>query len=115
MCECAGPAAQDGLKLRSFRAETGLLAYTNLPTRFQAFPGIINGGVLSTLFDCHGNWTAAIALMDRKKLPRPPLTLTAQLQVIAHPPAFCTPLVHRSGYSMQQMETFQSCCMDVHA
>ena len=44
-------------------------------------PGIINGGVISALFDCHGNWTAAIALMDKAKLPRPPLTLTAELLV----------------------------------
>ena len=44
-------------------------------------PGIINGGIVSALFDCHGNWTAAIALMDRAKLPRPPLTLTAELLV----------------------------------
>ena len=51
-----------------------------LPVR-QAFPGIINGGVIGALFDCHGNWTAAIALMDRAGLPRPPLTLTSELLV----------------------------------
>jgi hypothetical protein len=51
-----------------------------LPAR-QAFPGIINGGVIGALFDCHGNWTAAIALMDRAGLPRPPLTLTSELLV----------------------------------
>lgn len=44
-------------------------------------PGILNGGVLSTLLDCHGNWTAAIALMDRSCLPKPPLTLTASMLV----------------------------------
>lgn len=43
--------------------------------------GILNGGVLSTLLDCHGNWTAAIALMDRSCLPKPPLTLTASMLV----------------------------------
>ena len=31
----------------------------------QAFPGMINGGIIGTLLDCHGNWTAAIALMDK--------------------------------------------------
>ncbi len=43
--------------------------------------GIVNGGILSTLLDCHGNWTAAIALMDRSCLPKPPLTLTASMLV----------------------------------
>lgn len=59
----------------------GLQATTRLKTKYQAFPGIINGGVISALFDCHGNWTAAIALMDRSGLPRPPLTLTSELLV----------------------------------
>ncbi len=31
--------------------------------------------------DCHGNWTAAVALMDRSLLPKPPLTLTASMLV----------------------------------
>lgn len=44
-------------------------------------PGIINGGIISTLFDCHGNWTAAIALMDLHATPKPPLTLTYELLV----------------------------------
>jgi hypothetical protein len=43
--------------------------------------GILNGGILSTLLDCHGNWTAAISLMDRSCLPKPPLTLTASMLV----------------------------------
>jgi predicted thioesterase len=41
----------------------------------------MNGGIISALFDCHGNWTAAIALMDRGCLPKPPLTLTKELLV----------------------------------
>lgn len=49
--------------------------------RVCAAAGILNGGVLSTLLDCHGNWTAAIALMDRSCLPKPPLTLTASMLV----------------------------------
>ena len=52
--------------------------HTHPPTRPA---GIINGGVVSALFDCHGNWTAAIALMDKAALPKPPLTLTYELLV----------------------------------
>lgn len=47
----------------------------------MAFPGILNGGILSSLLDCHGNWTAAIALMDKACLPKPPLTLTQSMFV----------------------------------
>ena len=37
--------------------------------------------MVSALFDCHGNWTAAIALMDKAALPKPPLTLTYEMLV----------------------------------
>ncbi len=49
--------------------------------------GIVNGGIISTLIDCHGNWTAAVALMDRSCLPAPPLTLTASILVSFKEPA----------------------------
>ena len=73
--------AADGLHLKSYRVPNGLQASVRLPAKYQAFPSIINGGAISALFDCHGNWTAAIALMDRSGLPRPPLTLTSELLV----------------------------------
>jgi acyl dehydratase len=37
--------------------------------------------------DCHGNWTAAVGLMDRSCLPAPPLTLTASILVSFKEPA----------------------------
>lgn len=78
-CWGCGPAAPDGLMLRSFRVPGGLEAMVELDAKYCAFPGIINGGVVSALFDCHGNWTAAIALMDKAALPKPPLTLTYEM------------------------------------
>eukprot|EP00798_Chlamydomonas_sp_ICE-L_P002805 gene2805-12680_t len=77
----AGPWADEGLHLRSHRVTNGLEATVVIPSKFCAFPGVINGGILSTLVDCHGNWTAAIALMDRSCLPKPPLTMTSNAQV----------------------------------
>jgi acyl-CoA thioesterase FadM len=47
----------------------------------QAFPGMINGGIIGTLLDCHGNWTAAIALMDQSNESEPPCTVTASYSV----------------------------------
>ncbi|KAI8466051.1 MAG: HotDog domain-containing protein [Monoraphidium minutum] len=97
-CWGCGPLAEDGLRLRSFRIKNGLESTITIPPRFCAFPGIVNGGVLSTIMDCHGNWTAAIALMDRGGLPAPPLTLTASILVSYKEPAPPgTPLVVRSS------------------
>lgn len=47
----------------------------------QAFPGMINGGIIGTLLDCHGNWTAAVALMDASEDSEPPCTVTASYSV----------------------------------
>eukprot|EP00882_Tetradesmus_deserticola_P002283 GHRQ01002436.1.p1 GENE.GHRQ01002436.1~~GHRQ01002436.1.p1 ORF type:complete len:239 (+),score=66.71 GHRQ01002436.1:342-1058(+) len=80
-CFGCGPSHPDGLHLESKRIEQGLEARVSLSSKYCAFPGIVNGGILSTLLDCHGNWTAAIALMDRSCLPKPPLTLTASMLV----------------------------------
>jgi acyl-coenzyme A thioesterase PaaI-like protein len=85
-CFGCGPAAVDGLHLRSFRCPGGLEASVVLDKKYCAFPGIINGGIVSALFDCHGNWSAAIALMDRGCLPKPPLTLTFELLVTYQEP-----------------------------
>lgn len=65
--------------------------------------GILNGGVLSTLLDCHGNWTAAIALMDRSCLPKPPLTLTASMLVRL------TALPSTAQYSTPQQQRVTAC------
>eukprot|EP00197_Chlamydomonas_leiostraca_P008153 CAMPEP_0202869616 /NCGR_PEP_ID=MMETSP1391-20130828/12551_1 /ASSEMBLY_ACC=CAM_ASM_000867 /TAXON_ID=1034604 /ORGANISM="Chlamydomonas leiostraca, Strain SAG 11-49" /LENGTH=282 /DNA_ID=CAMNT_0049549953 /DNA_START=79 /DNA_END=927 /DNA_ORIENTATION=+ len=80
-CFGCGPAHPDGLRLQSKRIENGLEAVVQIPAKYCAFPGIVNGGILGTLLDCHGNWTSAITLMDRACLPKPPLTLTAQMVV----------------------------------
>jgi len=47
----------------------------------QAFPGMVNGGIIGTLLDCHGNWTAAVALMDAQGTDEPPCTVTATYDV----------------------------------
>lgn len=56
------------------------MTYTPEP-HHQAFPGMVNGGIIGTLLDCHGNWTAAIALMDAAGLDQPPCTVTASYSV----------------------------------
>ena len=53
----------------------------------QAFPWMVNGGIIGTLLDCHGNWAAAIALMDEQGLDEPPCTVTATYEVnLRRPP-----------------------------
>ncbi len=46
-----------------------------------AFEGVLNGGVIGTLLDCHLNWTAAMHLMRERGLPGPPGCVTAEYAI----------------------------------
>ena len=81
ICFGCGPANVAGLQIKSFRCEGGLRMEFLPDEHHQAFPGMVNGGIIGTLLDCHGNWTAAIALMDDQNLDEPPCTVTANYDV----------------------------------
>ena len=101
-CFGCGVANSQGLRLRSYLsiparpdADAADIAgaanadddATVLVAEFQpaphhlAFDGIVNGGILGALLDCHSNWTAAIALMRRRGAGSPPCTVTADFHV----------------------------------
>ncbi len=47
----------------------------------QAFPGVLNGGIIGALLDCHSNWTAAHVLLNRSGASQLPRTVTADFAV----------------------------------
>jgi acyl-coenzyme A thioesterase PaaI-like protein len=47
----------------------------------EAFPGVVNGGIIGTLLDCHSNWTAAYTLMVARGDDKPACTVTAEYAV----------------------------------
>lgn len=49
--------------------------------KYEAFSGVLNGGVIGTLLDCHCNWTAAWHLMNRAGTDHPPCTVTADYAI----------------------------------
>jgi acyl-coenzyme A thioesterase PaaI-like protein len=81
ICFGCGPANKKGLQIASHRIENGLELEFMPSEEHQAFPGMINGGIIGTLLDCHGNWTAAIAIMDEQGLDEPPCTVTASYSI----------------------------------
>lgn len=58
----------------------------------QAFEGVVNGGILGALLDCHSNWTAAHHLMVSAGLDAPPCTVTADFHVVLKRPTPLTTL-----------------------
>ena len=81
ICFGCGPANADGLQIRSFPTEEGLEMWFEPIEAHQAFPGMINGGIIGTLLDCHGNWTASLAIMEGRGEQEAPCTVTASYSV----------------------------------
>ena len=81
ICFGCGPANEHGLQINSYRTEQGLEMRFTPSQEHQAFPGMVNGGIIGTLMDCHGNWAAAIALMDASGDDEPPCTVTATYSI----------------------------------
>jgi acyl-coenzyme A thioesterase PaaI-like protein len=83
ICFGCGPANARGLRIRSFPAadHDQVVADWTPGPEHQAFPGVLNGGIIGTLMDCHSNWTAAHHLMRRRRADRPPTTVTAEFAV----------------------------------
>ena len=97
ICFGCGPANKEGLNIRSFRSESGLEMEFEPSNEHQAFPGMINGGIIGTLLDCHGNWTAAIALMDKSGDSEPPCTVTASYSIKLRRPTPFGPTLRVTG------------------
>ena len=86
ICFGCGPANAKGLQIDSFRCKEGLEMHFTPSEEHQAFPGMVNGGIIGSLLDCHGNWAAAIALMDASNADEPPCTVTAKYSISLHRP-----------------------------
>lgn len=81
ICFGCGPANEKGLKIRSFVEGNETVAEWRADSHHQAFPGILNGGIIGALLDCHSNWAAAYHLMKRKGMTEAPCTVTAEFYV----------------------------------
>ena len=81
VCYGCGPANAAGLHIRSFERGDEIVAEWRPETRYEAFPGALNGGVIGTLLDCHSNWAAAVALMRAAASDHLPATVTAEYTV----------------------------------
>lgn len=80
-CFGCGPANTQGLRIRSIPDRDAVVADWHPQPHHQAFPGVLNGGIIGSLLDCHSNWTAAYVLMQQAGVDRPPCTVTADYAV----------------------------------
>lgn len=81
-CFGCGPSNDKGLRIRSFPApDGGLVADWTPAPHHEAFDGVLNGGIIGALLDCHSNWAAAYHFLTRDGLDAPPCCVTADFHV----------------------------------
>ena len=80
-CFGCGPSNPHGLRIRSFPQGDEVVAEWNPEPKYEAFPGVLNGGIIGSLLDCHCNWTAAYHFMKQANGEGVPCTVTAEYAI----------------------------------
>ena len=81
LCFGCGPANEKGLRIRSFQQGEEFTCTFKPELHHEAFPGMLNGGIIGALLDCHCNWAATVHLMQGSGSPTPPCTVTADYAI----------------------------------
>ncbi len=93
ICFGCGVKNERGLRIRSFPNGEEVTAVWRADEHHQAFPGMLNGGIVGALLDCHSNWAAAHFLMKRDGKDMPDCTVTANYSIkLLRPTPFDKPI-----------------------
>ncbi len=94
ICFGCGPANEKGLHINSFPDGDEVVAEWRAEKHHQAFPGMLNGGIIGALLDCHSNWTATYFMMKRDGKSEPDCTVTADFHVKLLRPTPADAVIH---------------------
>jgi acyl-coenzyme A thioesterase PaaI-like protein len=93
ICFGCGVKNEKGLQIKSFENGEEVTAEWHADKHHQAFPGMLNGGIVGALLDCHSNWTAAHFLMKQNGKDVPDCTVTANYSIkLLRPTPFDQPI-----------------------
>ncbi len=81
ICFGCGPANEKGLQIRSFEKDGEYIATWRAEEYHEAFHGMLNGGIIGSVLDCHSNWATAHFLMKKNGKDRPDCTVTAKYSI----------------------------------
>ena len=104
ICFGCGPANEKGLHIASFAVGDEVIAEWHAEPHHQAFPGMLNGGIIGTLLDCHSNWTAAYFMMKRDGKVSPDCTVTADFHVRLLRPTPSDTMIHLKAHVVGSSE-----------
>lgn len=94
ICFGCGPVNDKGLHIKSYPEGDEVVAMWRSEPHHQAFPGMLNGGIIGALLDCHSNWAAAYYLMKNNAKEKPDCTVTADFHVKLLRPTPADALIH---------------------
>jgi acyl-coenzyme A thioesterase PaaI-like protein len=80
-CFGCGPTNAKGLRIKSFVEGEEVVAEWTPEPHHEAFTGMVNGGIIGALLDCHSNWAATYYLMKKTGAGAPPCTVTADYAI----------------------------------
>ena len=105
ICFGCGPKNTKGLQIKSFPEKDGWVTATFQPeSHHEAFPGMVNGGIIGALLDCHSNWTAAYTLMKNLNATEPQCTVTADFHVKLRAPTPSQQKIHLKAHAVEIKE-----------
>ena len=93
ICFGCGVKNEKGLQIKSFADGDEIVCEFHAEPHHQAFPGMLNGGIVGALLDCHSNWAAAHFLMKKNGKDEPDCTVTANYSIkLLRPTPFNLPI-----------------------
>jgi acyl-coenzyme A thioesterase PaaI-like protein len=101
ICFGCGPANPKGLRIQSRVQGDRVVADWTPEPHHEAFPGVLNGGIIGALLDCHSNWTAAWHLMNKTGASQPPCTVTADYSIQLKRPTPTNGPVHLEAWVIE--------------
>jgi uncharacterized protein (TIGR00369 family) len=104
ICFGCGPANEKGLRIRSFSEGDEVVCEWRAQPHHQAFPGVLNGGIVGALLDCHSNWAATYYLMKKAGTDHPPSTVTADYAVKFLRPTPFDAMIHLKARVVESTE-----------
>ena len=81
VCFGCGPTNSEGLHIKSYVDGDQIVATWLPKPGYEGFEGMMNGGIIASLMDCHSNWAAAWFLMQERGLDRPMSTVTGKFSI----------------------------------
>ncbi len=101
---CFGCGADNvhGLRIKSWVENGKCLCRFHPEAHHTAFPGVVNGGVIATVLDCHGIWTAVAYYQE--KYGKAVMFVTRKLTVEYLKPTPLGPELFLEGRAVQEGE-----------